>query len=648
VNHLAIAASLQCSPRWFMGAETGWGMWRGSAKRGSAKIRRLLGTLAGMVLLALPAAAQLQVGEYLHMDASGNVGFNYAGSEDQGLSGHGTGFTGNGTLSGNYYSPNFLNFTAQPFYNRSQSDSVFGSLTNTSGISSNVNLFGGTRFPGTVSYNTLFNDSSQFGVPGSDVGLAQHGNTQSFGIGWSALVPDWPTLTANYAINDTSNQLFGAQGNDTENDHTLTLLSTYRVDGFHLTGQFLHRNSDATFAELLEGSPGPVTSNSSTNSYSATATHSLPLAGEFGVNFTHLTYGYDYTDSYSTSNSGGSTSVNGNAGFHPTEKLGVSVFANYNDSLLGSIPQPILNNGTAVDMTSLGSFHSVLVGTDVYYQLLKNLGVHADVSHEYQSFLGQSYSATQFGGSANYIFEHSLLQGLSFSLGVVDTAQQDTNTGLGFVGTASYNRKFSGWDIGGNFSYAQNVQTVMLVYTTSSYSYLASIKRRLADRTYFLAGYSGSHSGITANSGTTSSADRVYTTLMHRGYIMNAFYTKSNGLAIFTPTGLVAIPGNLPPQVLGDNFTEYNSKGYGFGLGATTHRLTISASWAKSYGDTADPILTTNNNNTLINAIMQYRLRKIYLNGGYTRLNQAVGTPGTSPIMVTSYYIGFSRWFNFF
>ena len=49
-----------------------------------------------------------------------------------------------------------------------------------------------------------------------------------------------------------------------------------------------------------------------------------------------------------------------------------------------------------------------------------------------------------------------------------------------------------------------------------------------------------------------------------------------------------------------------------------------------------------------MNAIMQYRLRKIYVNGGFTRLSQTVGTPGTAPIMVTSYYIGFSRWFNFF
>jgi hypothetical protein len=301
-------------------------------------------------------------------------------------------------------------------------------------------------------------------------------------------------------------------------------------------------------------------------------------------------------------------------------------------------------------MASLGSFRSEMVSTDVYYQFFRNLGVHADIAHERQSFLGQSYSATQFFGSANFNFDRTLLKGLSFSLGVVDTAQQTANTGLGFVGTLNYTRKFSGWDVSGNFSYAQNVQTVMLVYTTSSYSYLGSVRRRLSDRTYFMAGYSGAHSGITANSGTTSGAERVWTTFMHHGYTLNAYYNKSNGEAILTANGLVPVPGNLPPPVLGTNqFTSYDSKGWGFNAGATPiRRLTISAGYSKSNGHTIDPLLTTATNNELINAIMQYRLRKIFLNAGYTRLSQTVGAPGTQPIMVTSYFIGFSRWFNFF
>ena len=626
-----------------MGAETRWGM-----RRRLTTIRGLCYALAALVLCAVPAWAQLEVGGAT-MNMSGNVGVAYTGGDDQGISNHSMGFTGNGMLSGNYYNSNFLNFNISPFYNRSQSDSIYGSLTNSSGVSSNVNLFAGSHFPGTISYNKLYNGTGEYGVPGSDIGLAQHSNTQGFGFGWSELIPNWPTLTANYFINDQASEILGESGNTTEKDRTLSLTSTYKLDGFRMTGQYLHRHTDAVFDELLDSEQGPVNSLSSSNSYGATVTHALPMSGAFGVSWNHLNYGYQYEDSYSTTNSGGSNTVNANAAFHPMEKMGVSLMSNYTDSLLGSVPEPVLNSGTAVNTTSLGSFHSELVGGDVFYQVFKNLGVHADINHENQSFLGQSYSATQFGGSANFLFDHSLLKGLSFSLGVVDTAQQAENTGLGFVGTLNYNRKFDGWDVGANFSYSQNVQTVLLLYTTSSYSYLGSVRRRIGERTYFMTGYSGAHSGITESSGTTSSAERVYTTLLRGSYSFNAFYTKSNGLAVFTPTGLVPVSTLPTPVLTSTGFTSYDSKGWGFNVGATPiRRLTVSLGFAKSDGATVDPTLSTSNNNELINGLLQYRLRKIYINGGYTRLSQTVGTAGTAPVMVTSYYVGLSRWFNFF
>ena len=99
-----------------------------------------------------------------------------------------------------------------------------------------------------------------------------------------------------------------------------------------------------------------------------------------------------------------------------------------------------------------------MVGSDANYQLLRNLSLRATVNHAQQTFLGQSYGATQFGASANYNAERSLLKGLSFSLAVVDTATKEGNTALGFVGNLNYHRKFDGWEADANFSYSQNVQ----------------------------------------------------------------------------------------------------------------------------------------------------------------------------------------------
>lgn len=607
--------------------------------------------LAAILLPAIPSAAQLNVGDYLHLNLNGNIGFTYGGGIDQGVSDHAMGLTGNGFLTGNYYNSNFLNFNVSPNYGREQTDSIYGNLTNTTGLSSSVNLFNGSHFPGSISYNRMYNNINAFGIPGSTIGLAQDTNLQGVSFGWSALIPDWPTLTATYAINDSTNNILGLQGNDTDHSKILNLLSNYKIDGFLLTGQFTHRNDDASFSEFEETEgAAPVTTLSSSNSIGGTIQHALPLTGNFGLSYNRLSYGYNYEDSYSEHNSGDSSTLNANAAFHPTNKLGVSFDASYNTSLLGSIPQPILQAGAPVEVSTADSFHSILYGTDVFYQLFKNLGVHADVQHQQQTFLGQTYTATQFGGSVNFNFDHSLLKGLSFGVGVVDTAQQENNTGVGFVGNVNYSRKFGGWNVGGNFSYSQNTQTVLLIYTTSSYSYLASLNRRIGERKYWMAGYSGAHSGLTANSGTTSSAERIWTGFIYRGNSINAYYNTSNGLAIFSASGLVPVPTTLPTQVLEPGaFTQYNSKGWGGSLAVNpTKRLIVSAAFAKSEGSTIDPALSMFTNNMLLSSTMQYRLRKIFVTGGYTRLAQSVTTTGGPPLVVMTYYIGFSRWFNFF
>ena len=603
------------------------------------------------MMLALPAAAQLTVADYLHMNLSGNIGYSYAGDFNQGASSHSTGIMGNGFLTGNYYSPNFLNFNVSPYYNRDQSNNIFGNLTNSGGVSSNLNLFGGSHFPGSVSYGRTLNAIGAYGVPGSDLGLAQDTSTQTIGFGWSALIPGLPTLNASYAINDTSNSILGTSGNDTDASKILNLMSAYRWDGFNMSGQFTHRNDDAKFADFLdESDEKPVTTLSSSNSYGATISHALPFTGSFGASYSHLGYDYNYEDSYSTHNSGASSTFNANAAFHPVSKVGVSFDTSYNDSLLGIIPQAILNSGTPVNVEAAQSFHSFLVGTDVFYQILKNLGVHADVQHQEQSFLGQTYSATQFGGSANFTYDHSILKGLSFSIGVVDTAQQQYNTGIGFVGNVNYNRKFWGWDIGGNFSYSQNTATALLIYTTSSYSYLGSARRKIGERKYFMAGYSGAHSGISANSGTSSSADRIWSGFIFRGNSLNAYYNKSDGLAIFGAQGLISVPTTVPTQLLNPGaVTSYFSKGWGGSLaGSPTKRLIVTASYGKSDGRTIDPMISVYTNNTIITTQMQYRLRKVFVNGGYSHLQQSVTTQGGAPLTVSSYYAGISRWFNFF
>ncbi len=605
--------------------------------------------VAGIFLAALPSVAQLEVGD-TNLSLNGDIGFNYNGNINQGSSGHSFGLTGDANLNGSFYNPNFLNFNVQPYYDRVQSNSVFGTLTNASGVNASANLFSGSHFPGAVNYSKGINNVGQFGIPGSDIGLAQHGDFSGLGVSWSELLPNMPTLTASYSIGNSSSSIFGTQDENKQKDRTLSLLSSYHFAGFRLGGGYIRRNVDSNFAETLDGLPEPVITNTDTNNYQFNLQHAFPMSGAYTFSWNRTDYAYNDHDSRTANNTGASDTLNGNLTFRPLTKLSVAFNGSYYDSLIGALPEVVVNGSTFVPSSSIGTFRAFLTGADANYQLLPTLNLHALVNHQQQEFLGRSYGATQFGGSVNYNLNRRLLGSLTFSLGVFDTMNQEGNAGLGFTGNVNFDRKISNWEVNANFSYSQNVQTLILVYTTSSMGYVTNARRRLGNRTFFMAGFSGSHSGITAQSGSSSKANRASSTFIYHSYSLNGFYSKSDGRAAFTSTGLVALPPGVPPSVFGpDAAIVYNSTAYGVNASIVPiRRLTISAGYANSRGSTSDPLISATTGNQLYNIVSQYRLRKIYVNAGFTNLRQTVGLPGSSPVHVTTYYIGISRWFNFF
>ena len=606
--------------------------------------------LAGVLLTALPVVAQLEVGDDWRMNLSGDIGYNYRGNVNQGVSGHSMGFNGDANLNGSYYNPSFLNFNVQPYYGRTQSNSLYGALTDDTGVNANVNLFSGSHFPGSFNYSKGYNSTGQFGIPGSQVGLATHGNFQGMALSWSELLPNMPTLTATYAINHGTSSIFGAQGENKQNDRTLTLLSTYNLGGFRLSGGYTHRNVDSNFTELLDGATAPIVTKAGNNSYQFSGMHSFPMQGSYSFSWNRSTYGYDYHDSYRSMSSGKSDTVNGNLVFRPASKLSVSVNGSFNNSALGDIPETIVSTGQVVNTVNLGSFRNEMVGATASYEVISNLDLQGMVNHERQIFMGRTYEATQFGGGANYNVQHRFLGSFSFALAAFDTANQEGNSALGFTGNLNFARKFAGWEVDANTNYSQNVQTMFLLYTTSSVGYVGNIRRRLGNRIFWMGGFGGSHSALTAQAGSSSSSQRWSSTFTYHSYSFNGFYSKSDGAAAFTPTGLVPVPIGLPPSLFAPGaIIEYGSKAWGVNASTVVRRrLTLSGGYASSDGSTVDPVQSTFSNNQIYNIIFQYRLRKIFVNGGYTELHQDVGTVGSVPVKVTTYYIGISRWFNFF
>src|SRR5437667_2642310 len=95
----------------------------------SGQIRKVALAVAGVLFMANGLFGQVQVGDNLALNLNGNLSADYTGSYgNQISSAHSFGFGGTAGLTGSYYSPNFLSFDVNPFFNQSRANSNFGSL----------------------------------------------------------------------------------------------------------------------------------------------------------------------------------------------------------------------------------------------------------------------------------------------------------------------------------------------------------------------------------------------------------------------------------------------------------------------------------------------------------------------------------------
>jgi hypothetical protein len=615
-----------------------------------SRFLRMAVLVAALFLCTLPGVAQVQVGENVKMNLSGDLDMGYQGTFGSvGSSTHGLGLGGDGFLSGSYFNPNFLSFSFQPYYHRAQDNSAYQSISDTSGFNASANIFGGSHFPGSISFGEAYNSTGQFGVPGT-TGIVTHGDFQSFAIGWSALVPDWPTLSASYSVGAGSSSFFGTDSATSGTNRNFTLRSHYFLKGFRLDAGFIHASQDSSFPQFLTGGE-VITSSGNSNAYQLSASHSMPMHGQFSSSFSRVDYQYDYMSGQA---GGTSDSVSGNFTIQPTRKLSLGVSSNYSDSLSGSLVQEIIaTGGAAQPLNNLLSTRSFGVNATAFYSILPNLSVQTQVGRQEQFLLGQTYGVTQFGASVNYSLRRPLFGALTFSLGVVDNATKDGNTGLRAIASVNFSRRIGHWETDANFIYSQNVQTLLLVYTTSSYNYAASISRKIGGNLRWTGAFSGGHSGFnTAAPGSGNISDRVSTSLYYRRYVVTGYWSTSSGQSLLTSHGLVPVPTGLPPSVLPPSeLVLFNANAYGASLSATpTRRLVITGSYSRASGGTVTPLLASAADTKILNALLRYQFRKLYFTSGFTRFDQAIanGTPGSLPSVVNSYYFGISRWFKLF
>jgi len=601
--------------------------------------------LAGL-LSALPAVGQVQFGDF-STNLNGTLSAGYTGDYGNQIgSSHGWGLGGSGTLSGFYYNPNFVSFNVSPYLDQSRANSNYQSISDASGVSVGTSIFSGTHFPGSINYAKAYNSEGTYAIPGA-ANVVTHGNSDTFGINWSEALPDAPSLSAGFAMGSSQYSIYGANDEGTSSFRALHLNSGYRLLGFGL-GAYYSTGESSSQSPELGNALQQIEAHSDSSSYGFNLSHVLPMRGGFSSSINRS----DVSSEFQGGGYNGTIdTITTSAGVQPTNKLSIGASANYSDNLAGQLFQQVINAGGVVPAfnTNQESHSLDFLGT-VGYAFVQNLMTSGFAERRTEYFLGSHYGSNSYGGSAAY--GRGLLGGTWNAALMASDNTTDNRPGntLGFSANTNYSRRILGWRVSGHFSYAQNVQTLLITYMNSFYSYGGNVARRWG-KLNFSAGAGGGRTGLTAQRGISSSSASYNASIGYSHWVtLSGSYNRSSGNALQTGMGLAPVPTPVPSPVLPSSLLIlYGGSGYSLSLGSSpAKRLLLSASYSKASSNIVNDGLSSLNQNDQFNALAQYQFRKMSFTSGYARLEQSFSAAIGPPAVISSFYVGVSRWFNFF
>lgn len=599
---------------------------------------------AGLLLLALPVAAQVRFGETSN-DLSGSLSSGYtANYGNLTSSSHSWTVGGNATASGSFYNPNFLSYSADFYLNQSQANSNFQSISNASGINLSANIFGGSHFPGSVNFSKAYNSEGNYSVPGL-ANFVTHGNNENYGINWSENIPDMPSLSVGFQAGSGQYSVYGTNDQGENAYHSFNVHSGYGVAGFNMGAYYSAGGGHSLIPQVVSGQQTTET-HSDSGAYGFNVTHQLPLHGSASAGVNRSNWNTDYLG---FSSSGTIDTINLLAAVHPTNTLSFSANANYSDNLSGQLFQSVVAAGGLIGGPSSNNTSNSLDLMGIAgYTPLPNLQTSLFVERRTQTFLGDTYGVTSFGGGANYA--HTLLHG-SFNAGLSLTANNADNSGqdtLGLSTTENYSSEFRDWHFTGSFSYTQNAQTLLVTYMNSYFNYSGNVRRRWGKLSVG-AGAGAARTALTEQAGTANSSQSYNATFGWNSWISaTGSYSQANGQALATGGGLVPVP--VPSPTLPPGLVDlFGGNSASVGVSSSPVRgLIIAGAYAKSTSNTSNGAVRSANQNNQFNTLIQYQYRKLNFTSGYARLEQGFSVSGRPPEAISSFYIGVSRWFNFF
>jgi hypothetical protein len=598
--------------------------------------------LAASFVFALACVAsangQVTVGDQLHMTMNGSLGASYEGGFGNDVdSSHGLSFGINGDLNGYYFNPKFLSFHVRPYYDRTQSNAESQTITRGSGVQGSVSVFGGSHFPGSISFGKDFSSNSEFRIAGVPSVLGDSSGSD-VNIAWSALFEGRPSLHANYLITDSTSTLLGTAIQSQSSSKSFSLNSDYKLGGFVLHGSLNHYNTEFLSPSFLTAETFSNTS-SSTN-YSATAVRRLPLSGS-------LALGWSRSTSENGDNDSANNSYSASAAFSPWRRLVVSESWNYTTNVIAALTESLGGNSSSSFFDSKAGWSSMYMSTTGTLMVGRGLTVSGHVNHRVQHFQGRNIGDTQYGGSVNFRKASRFLGFLHFSVGVVDTATQEGNGGIGLVTNLSMTRKFGRWETAADIGYSQDTQTLFSVATTSNYSYGGTLRRKLNSSTYWSASFRDSRSGLTTREGNNNVSEAFATSLSWQRYSFSGNYSRASGAALLSADGtLTATPLG---SVISNYYMTFNARSFGINSRIRLFRtLTVFSGYTNVSSNTTQNALGTFNKGDRYNARLELRMRRLNIFAGFDRAVQQTSAVPGGPKAVNSYYVSLSRWFNVF
>jgi len=452
-------------------------------------------------------------------------------------------------------------------------------------------------------------------------------------------------LMATFQMGSSQYSVYGTNDDGNSAFHSFDLNTNYHLTGLNLSAFYVNGGGHSLIPELGTDEPASE-ARSDNSSYGVNVSGRLPLRGSASASVSQSNFSSNYQDG---TISGSIDLMNGQAAIHPTRELSFSGSAGYSDNLSGQLIQSVISAGGAgAGLTSNGSSNSLDLEGIAAYQPLQNVEATAYVEYRTQLFSGEDLGETSYGATSSY--SHKLLDGFfNASLNMAANASNQTgNDSLSIATTENYSAEILGWKANGMFSYSQNVQTLLITYMNSFYNYSGSVNRRWG-RFVLGMGAGASHSGLAEQAGSDTSGQSYNASMgLNPYFTASGSYSKSSGQALATGLGLVPVP--VPTPVLpSSQVSLYGGDSYSFALSSAPIKgLVASASWSKSISDTSNLGSTSSNAEDQYSTFIQYRLRKLSFDSGFARLDQGFSGSGTPPQSISTFYIGVSRWFNFF